>query len=52
MKYVTDRPFATPEARRASCWKSYWQKDIDVGQYAYTGATNTAFLQADGDVTE
>jgi hypothetical protein len=27
-------------------------KDIDVGQYAYTGATNSAALQAGGSVGE
>jgi hypothetical protein len=27
-------------------------KDIDVGQYAYTGANNAAFLQAGGEVAE
>jgi hypothetical protein len=27
-------------------------KDIDVGQYAYTGVTNTAFPQAGGNVAE
>jgi hypothetical protein len=27
-------------------------KDIDVGQYTYTSVTNTAFLQAGGNVAE
>ena len=27
-------------------------KEIGVGQYTYTGVTNTAFLRAGGDVAE
>jgi hypothetical protein len=52
MRYVTDRPFATPEAAARKLLEIVLAKDIDVGQYAYTGATNNAFLQAGGDVTE
>jgi hypothetical protein len=52
MKYVTDRPFATPEAAARKLLDVVLAKDIDVGQHAYTGATNTAFLQAGGDVGE
>jgi hypothetical protein len=52
MRYVTDRPFATPEAAARKLLEIVLAKDIDVGQFAYTGATNSAFLQAGGDVTE
>jgi hypothetical protein len=52
MRYVTARPFATPEAAARKLLEIVLAKDIDVGQYAYTGATNSAFLQAGGDVTE
>lgn len=52
MRYVTDRPFAEPEAAARKLLEIVLAKDIDVGQYAYTGATNSAFLQAGGDVGE
>ena len=48
MRYVTDRPFATPEAAAHKVLEIVLAKDIDVGQYTYTGVTNTAFLQAGG----
>jgi hypothetical protein len=48
MRYVTDRPFAEPEAAARKLLEIVLAKDIDVGQYAYTGATNSAFLQAGG----
>lgn len=53
MKYVTDRPFAEPEAAA--------RKLLDIVRasiaesrlpHAYTGATNTAFLRAGGSVEE
>jgi hypothetical protein len=50
MKYVTDRPFANPEAAARKLLEIVLAKDIDVGQHA--GVTNTAFLQAGGDVAE
>jgi hypothetical protein len=43
MRYVTDRPFATPEAAARKLLEIVLAKDIDVGQFAYTGATNTRF---------
>jgi hypothetical protein len=52
MKYVTDRPFANPEAAARKLLEIVLSKDIDVGQYTYTGVTNTAFLQARGNVAE
>ncbi|MEA2772035.1 MAG: hypothetical protein QOD93_4997 [Acetobacteraceae bacterium] len=52
MKFRDDRPFAKPEAAARKLLEIVLSKDIDVGQHAYTGATNTAFLQAGGDVAE
>jgi hypothetical protein len=52
MRYVTDRPLATPEAAARKLLEIVLAQDIDVGQYAYTGETNTAFLQAGGSVAE
>lgn len=52
MKFTADRPFAKPEAAARKLLEIVLSADIDVGQYAYTGATNTAFLQAGGSVTE
>jgi hypothetical protein len=52
MRYVPDRPFAAPEAAARKLLEIVLAKGIDVGQFAYTGATNSAFLQAGGDVTE
>jgi hypothetical protein len=52
MKLHQDRPFANPEAAARKLLEIVLSSDIDVGQYAYTGATNTAFLQAGGSVAE
>jgi hypothetical protein len=52
MKYVGDRPFATPETAARKLLEIVLSKDIDVGQYTYTSVTNTAFLQAGGNVAE
>jgi hypothetical protein len=52
MKYVGDRPFAIPEAAARKLLEIVLAKHIDVGQYAYTGATNSAFLAAGGSVAE
>jgi hypothetical protein len=52
VKYVTDRPFASPEAAARTLLEIVLSNDIDVGQYAYTGVTNTTFLQAGGNVAE
>jgi hypothetical protein len=45
MKYVNDRPYASPEAAARKLLEIVLAKEIGVGQYTYTGATNTAFLQ-------
>lgn len=53
MKFVSDRPFADPEAAarklldivRASIAESGWP-------HAYTGATNSAFTDAGGSIQE
>jgi hypothetical protein len=52
MKFREERPFATPEAAARKLLEIMLSGDIDVGQYAYVGATNTAFLQAGGSVAE
>jgi hypothetical protein len=52
MKFHEDHPFAKPEAAARKLLEIVLAKDIDVGQYAYTGVTNTAFLQAGGNVAE
>jgi hypothetical protein len=52
MKFTEERPFAKPEAPARKLLEIVLSKDIDVGQYTYTGVTNTAFLQAGGNVAE
>jgi hypothetical protein len=52
MKYVTDRSFADPDKAARKLLEIVLSKDIDVGQYTYAGVTNTAFLQAGGNVAE
>jgi hypothetical protein len=52
MRYVTDRPFANPGAAARKLLEIIVSNDIHVGQYAYTGATFTAFVQAGGSVAE
>jgi hypothetical protein len=52
MKFHEDRPFADPEAAARKLIEIILAKDIDVGQYAYTGATNSAFVEAGGGVAE
>jgi len=45
-------PQARPEAAARKLLEIVLSNDIDVGQHAYTGATNTAFLRAGGSVAE
>ena len=52
MKFREHRPFATPEAAARKLLELVLSKDIDVGQFAYVGATNDAFLQSGGSVAE
>jgi hypothetical protein len=52
MKYVTDRSFADPDKAARKLLEIVLSKDIDGGQYTYAGVTNTAFLQAGGNVAE
>lgn len=52
MRYVNERPFADPETAARKLLEIVMAQDIDVGQQAYVGATNTAFLQAGGNVAE
>ena len=52
MKFTADRPFAKPEAAARKLLEIVLSADINVGQHAYTGATNTAFLRASGSVAE
>jgi hypothetical protein len=52
MKFHEERPFAKPEAAARKLLEIVLAKDIDVGQYTYTGVTNSTFLQAGGDVAE
>jgi len=52
MKLTAERPFAKPEAAARKLLEIVLSADIDVGQHAYTGATNTAFLRAGGSVAE
>jgi hypothetical protein len=40
MKYVGDRPFATPEGAARKLLEIVRAKDIGVGQYAYTPREN------------
>jgi hypothetical protein len=51
-EFVEKRPYADPEAAARKLLEIVLAKDIDVGQYAYTGATNTAFMEAGGSVAE
>jgi len=51
MKFTEDRPFAKPEAAARKLLKIVLSDDIDVGQHAYTGATNTA-SRAGGSIAE
>jgi hypothetical protein len=52
MKFTEDRLFAAPEAAARKLLEIVMSADIDVGQYAYVGSTNAAFLQAGGSVAE
>jgi hypothetical protein len=52
MKFHQDPPFADPEAAARKLLEIILAKDIDVGQYAYTGATNSALVEAGGSVAE
>ncbi|WMT71102.1 hypothetical protein [Bradyrhizobium sp. Ash2021] len=53
MKYVTDRPFADPEAAARKLLDIVRASIAESGQpHAYTGATNTAFLRAGGNPDE
>jgi hypothetical protein len=52
IKFREDRPFAKPGAAARKLLEIVLVKDIDVGQYAYTGSTNSTVLQAGGDVAE
>jgi hypothetical protein len=52
MKYITDRPFAEPEAAARKLLEIVRAKEIAVGQYTYTGVTNSAFVAAGGSVEE
>ena len=52
MKYKEDRPFAEPEAAARQLLAIILARNIDAGQYADVGATNTAFPEAGGSVAE
>ncbi len=52
MKFVGDRAFADPEAAARKLLAIILARDIDVGQFAYTGDVNLAFLQEGGSVAE
>jgi hypothetical protein len=52
MKFVSERPYESPEAAARKPLELVQARDIDVGQFAYTGAVNDAFLQAGGSVAE
>ena len=53
MKYVTDRPFADPEAAARKLLDLVRASIAESGQpYAYTGAPNTAFTRAGGNLHE
>jgi hypothetical protein len=52
MKLTEERPFAKPEAAARKLLEIVLSDDIDVGQYSYTGVTNTAFTRAGGSVAE
>ena len=52
MKVTAERPFGKPEAAARKLLEIVLSGDIDVGQHAYTGTTNTAFLRAGGSVAE
>jgi hypothetical protein len=52
MKFITDRPFADPEAAARKLLELVLHSDIDVGQYTYVGKVNQDFLSAGGSVAE
>jgi hypothetical protein len=53
MKYVTDRPFADPEAAARKLLDIVRGSINESGlPHAYIGATNTAFTRAGGSVEE
>jgi hypothetical protein len=52
MKFREERPFAAPKAAARKLLEIVPSKGVDVGQFAYVGATNAAFLQAGGSVAE
>jgi hypothetical protein len=52
MKFHRRSTFASPEAAARKLLEIVLAGDIDVGQHADTGATNTAFLRAGGSVDE
>jgi hypothetical protein len=52
VKFVSDRPFADPEAAARKLLALVLQVDIAVGEYTYVGRVNQAFLDAGGSVEE
>ncbi|WMT78873.1 hypothetical protein [Bradyrhizobium sp. Ash2021] len=53
MKYVTDRPFAAPEAAARKLLDLVRASIAESGlPYAYTGATNTAFTRTGGSLLD
>jgi hypothetical protein len=47
-----DRPFADPAVAARKLLEIVRAKEIAVGQYTYTGVTNSAFVAAGGSVEE
>jgi hypothetical protein len=52
MSFVNERPFAKPEAAAQKLLEIILRADIDVGQYTYTGITNSTFTREGGNVVE
>ena len=52
MKLTAERPLAKPEDAARKLLEIVLSSGIGVGQHAYTGATNTAFTRAGGNVAE
>jgi hypothetical protein len=53
MKFATDRPYTYPDAAARKLLDIVRASIAETGlQYAYTGATNTAFTRAGGSIAE
>jgi hypothetical protein len=52
MRFTENRNDLSPEAAARKLLQIILRADIDVGQYTYTGITNTAFTREGGTIAE